>query len=165
MCMKYVNTTATCYKSVVVENNAIVAFNAPFDAIKASSENDTLYIDDFSIVTQIDFLGTNTNEHKIENPLEQNKVVDFIVRLTKCNKDDDKRIGSDLDKFSVDLGEMREKNLVTTACFDFLNYTRVTNVNRLELPGGPGRYVLKVLIKMSEDEEYTIQSMTSLNVL
>lgn len=165
MCMKYINTTATCFKSVTMEKDKIISFNAPFQCIKASDGNDGLMIDNFYIVTQIDFLGTNCEEHKMENPLEQKRTIDFIIRLTKCDRFEEQRIGVDLDSFSIDLGEMYEEEQVDLACFGFLNYTRIINVSDLDLPGGTGKYVIKVLVKDSDDKEYTIQSMTQLTIV
>ena len=166
MCMKYINTTVTCFKSINIENNKIISFNAPFNNIKSTSDDKgKLLVDDFSVVTQIDFLGTNNFERKSENPLEQKKTIDFVIRLTKCNKDLEKRIGVDLDAFSINLNDMHEKKQVDFACFGFLNYTRITNVTQLDLQGGTGGYVIKVLVKDSESSDYTIQSMTKLTIL
>ncbi len=165
MCMKYVNATATCFKLVTMDNNKIIAYNAPFNSIKSIEENNTLSLDNFSIITQIDFLGTSSPEHQTENPLEMKKTVDFIIRLTKCDSIEENRLGKDLDCFSIDLTEMYEKKQVSKACFGFFNYTRITNVDKLDLPKGPGKYVIKVLIKDSEDTEYSIQSMTRLIIM
>ena len=165
MCMKYVNATSTFFKSITIENNKIISFNAPFNNIKSTDEKSGLYIDNFAIVTQIDFLGTNNHLHVAENPLEQKRTIDFIIRLTKCDKLEERRIGFDLDAFSINLAEMYEKEQVDLACFGFLNYTRITNVDQLDLPGGIGTYVVKVLAKDSEDKEYSIQSMTKLIIL
>lgn len=165
MCMKYVNTTATCYKSVVIENEKIASFNAPFMSIKSIENESGVFLDDFTVVTQIDFLGTNNPKHKADNPLEQKKTIDFIVRLTKCVKEPSKRVAYDLDNFSIDLADMDEKQQVDLACFGFLNYTRITNVKGLDLPGGTGKYVIKILVKNAEDKEYSIQSMSKLIIL
>lgn len=165
MCMKYVNANATCFKSVVMDGDKIISFNAPFEVIKSTNKADAIYIEDFSVVTQIDFLGTSDSDRKMENPLEQKKTIDFIVRLTKCTRSEEGRLGFDLDSFSVNLEDMYKKNQVNTACFDFLNYTKVTNVERLALPCGTGKYVLKVLIKASEEKEYSIQSMMQLTIM
>ncbi|MCM1246367.1 MAG: hypothetical protein NC293_12065 [Roseburia sp.] len=163
--MKYVNANTTCFKSVIMDGDKIVSFNAPFEVIKATNIDNTLFIEDFSLVTQIDFLGTSDSEHKMENPLEQKKTVDFIVRLTKCTRKEEDRLGFDLDSFSIDLEDIYKKEKVDTACFDFFNYTKITNVKRLDLPCGDGKYVIKVLIKGSEEEEYSIQSMTQLTIM
>lgn len=165
MCMKYINTTARCFKSILMENDKIISYNAPFKSIKSNSDSDVISIDTFSVVTQIDFLGTNTDSNKMENPLEQKQKIDFIIRLTKCDLDETKRIGFDLDTFSIDLEEMYDKEQVYMACFGFLNYTRITNIDKLTLPGGTGKYVIKVLAKQSNQSEYAIQSMTYLSIL
>lgn len=73
MCMKYINANATCFKSVVMDGNKIVSFNAPFELIKSTEIDGVLYIEDFSLVTQIDFLGTSDPAHKQNNPLEHKK--------------------------------------------------------------------------------------------
>ena len=163
MCMKYINATAACFKLVSMDNNKIIAYNAPFSNIKSVEENNALFIDNFSIITQIDFLGTGNAENKMENPLEMKKTVDFII--TKCDALEENRLGRDLDCFSINLAEMYEKKQVDKACFGFFNYTRITNVDKLDLPKGIGKYVIKVLIKLSEDREYTIQSMTKLIIM
>ena len=165
MCMKNVNANAMCFKSVVIENNQIVSFTAPFNAMKSLSDENGICTDDFSIVTQIDILGTNNRESKAENPLESNRQLDFKIRLTKLDKVDEKRLGFDIDNFSVDLAEMKEMSKTEMACFEFFNYTRMTQIDKLHLPAGPGKYVIKVLVKYAEDENYQIQSMTGLTIL
>ncbi len=164
MCMKYVNATAACYKSILMENKSIMSLNAPFNEIQ-SVDSVGIPCIDFFVATQIDFLGTNKEEHKKESPLEQKKKIDFIIRLTKCDSEEVNRICSDLDSFSIDLAEMNEKEQVSVACFGFVNYMRMTKVEKLPLPAGTGKYVLKILIKESESDEYTIQSMSKVTVL
>lgn len=165
MCKKYVNASAKCYKSITSVDNNVMSYNIPFTSIRHDDDGTLATINNFSIVTNIDFLGTNNKKHKVKNPLECRKTFNFILRLTKCSSDESKRIGYDLDCFSINLDEMYETNQFNEACFDFLNYTRTTNIDKLELPGGLGRYVIKILIKDSEEEEYTIQSMSQLIVI
>lgn len=165
MCMKYINVTTRCYKSITTEENNIVSYDIPFTSIRCNDdENGHIYINNFSIVTHINALGTNNDKHKNDNPLEKGRKLDFIIRLTKCSTDESKRIGYDLDSFTIDLGGIQESGKAERACFDFVNYTRTTNVDKLELPGGIGRYVIKVLVKDSEENEYTIQTMFQLTV-
>lgn len=164
MCMKYVNASARCYKSIRIEENNVMSYDIPFISIRHDNIGEQIVISKFVIVTSIDFLGTNNEEHKSENPLESRRTLDFIIRLTKCSSDGSKRIGYDLDRFSINLAELYEKDQVGKACFDFLNYTRTTNIDMIELPGGLGKYVIKILIKDSEDENYTIQAMSQLIV-
>lgn len=165
MCKKYINATTSCYKSTTILNNAIHSMNAPFRSIKSRSEDNTLCIDDFVVLTEISFIGTKNKENEFDNPLEQDKKVDFIIRLTKCDKEFENRIGLDLDKFTIDLKEIREKNQVNKACFDFYNYTRIINTGIIKLQGGTGKYVIKVLVKYAEDNDYSIQSIAPLTVL
>lgn len=164
MCMRFVNAATICYKNVIIENSNIVSFDAPFSSIQSTNSGHSKVIGNFSMVTKIDFLGTENQEHKSQNPLEMKKKIDFIIRLTKCDYLEENRIGYDIDKFTIDLNDMYEKGQVDTACFDYFNYTRITNIEKLDLPGGAGKYVIKILIKNSEDSEYSIQSMTKLMV-
>lgn len=164
MCMKYINVNATCYKSVVMDGDKIVSLNAPFEVIKSSNADGTLFIGDFSMVTQIIFLGTSDSQHKQANPLEQKRTIDFKIRLTRCSKEEE-RLCIDLDSFSIDLSEMYSDGKFSTACFDFFKYTQITNVKKINLDCGSGKYVVKVLIKDSEEKEYSIQSMTQLTIL
>lgn len=165
MCMKYVNASARCYKGITITENKIISYDIPFTGIKHDSDGDTLSISKFSVVTNIDFLGTNNDVHKSENPLECQRTLDFIIRLTKCSADKEKRIGYDLDHFSIDLADLYRNNQVHMACFGFLNYTRTTNIDKIQLPGGLGKYVIKVLIKDSQENEYTIQSISQITVI
>lgn len=165
MCQKYVNASVRCYKSVTIVDNNVISYDIPFTSIRHDEEKDSIVVSNFSIVTYIDFLGTSNENHKILNPLESKKTLDFIIRLTKCNFDETKRIGYDLDCFTVNLSQMYEMKQVNTACFDFLNYTRTTNVDKLELPGGTGKYVIKILVKDSGEEDYTIQAISQLIVV
>ena len=165
MCMKYVNASVRCYKSITSAENNVMSYNIPFTSIRHDNIGAQVAITKFVIVTNIDFLGTNNEEHKTENPLESRDTLDVIIRLTKCTNDDSKRIGYDLDCFSIDLAEIYEADQVNKACFDFLNYTRTTNIDQIELPGGLGKYVIKILIKNSKEEKYTIQSMLQLIIV
>lgn len=165
--MKYINAVASCYKSISNDKDSILSFNAPFEVMKAVTDEDGLSTDDFTIVTQLNFLGTSKEKHIEENPLEQGKTLDFIIRLTKCDKSEENRLGFDVDKFSIDLNEMKKKKLAEMACFGFLNYTRMTKIDKLSLPAGQGKYVIKILVKYAEDNDskYQIQAMSGLTIL
>lgn len=163
--MKYVNASSRCYKSITSVDNHVMSYDIPFTSIRHDKVDGQIAISRFVIVTNIDLLGTSNTEHALENPLESKNTLDFIVRLTKCSNDNNKRIGYDLDCFSINLAEICEADQIGKACFDFLNYTRTTKIDKLELPGGTGKYVIKILIKNSEDENYTIQSMSQLIVM
>ena len=165
MCKKYVNASVRCFKSITLNGNNIVSYDVPFVKIFVDTNTTEISISDFFLVTTIDFLGTNNENHKNENMLESKKKLDFIIRLTKCSADENKRIGCDLDTFSIDLNEMYKQDQVNQACFGFFNYTRNTKIDKLKLPGGSGKYVIKVLIKEADEEDYTIQTMSQLLVI
>ena len=164
MCMKYVNAIATCF-SFIEKENGVLTLVAPFDGIKAEeNEKKEPFLKEFSIQTQIDIRGTATEERKKENPLESGVTLDFIIRLTKCSPDTSQQMGYDLDTFSLNLDEKKKNNEISRACFDFLTYSRNTKITNFKLPHGRGNYVIKILIKKSQDSDYTIQSMTKLTI-
>lgn len=165
MCKKNVNAIIRCYKSITTVDNNIMSYDIPFKSIKHDTNSSIMSVSDFNVVCQIDFLGTADDSHKKNNPLENKATLDFILRLTKCSSDESKRLGYDLDNFSIDLNQMYQASQVDTACFDFLNCIRTTRVDRLELPGGTGKYVLKLLIKDATEDEYSIQTMSSLIIV
>ena len=160
MCMKYVNATVGCYKSVIEVNKKLVSYNFPFDTIDVEDKKPAIC--DFQIVTQISIRGTLNEREKQSNPIEKKKKLEFVLRITKCDADESKRQGSDLDRFVIDL----EKEKIQMACFGFYNYNRITYVNHLKLPYGTGKYVIKVLVKEvgQSDDDFSIQSMYALTI-
>lgn len=160
MCMKYVNAVACCYKSIEEVNKTIVSYKYPFDTIDVEDKEPAIC--DFYIITNISIRGTLNEKEKLDNPIEQKKKLEFVIRITKCDSDPDKRQGADLDRFVVDLG----KENIQNACFGFMNYNRFTYVKHLPLPYGIGKYVIKVLIKEvgQSDDDLAIQSLYGLNV-
>lgn len=164
MCMKYVNATTYCYESVIKENDNPVSFNKPFNGVVAIKHSDGSFsIGGFKIVTQISLLGTNTQSNKEFNIIEKKGALDVVIRLTKCDQNEENQLGRDLDAFTIDLQKMSSQ--LDQACYQFLNYTRITEVSGINLVLGIGNYVLKVLVKDSEDENYTIQTMSRLKVV
>lgn len=163
MCMKYVNATVECYTDVPVDNQLPLSFNRPFNGIYASLRQDgTKEIGGFNIVTRISLLGTAEEEHKKINLLEMRGTLDVIVRLTKCSKNEAEQLCVDLDSFSIDTKSLENK--IDRACYDFMNFTRITDVRDFTLDAGTGSYVIKILVKASTEKKYTIQSMTKLTV-
>ena len=163
-CMKYINVSTGCYESVsMTPDNRIISFNGPLKSIGCQKDNSNVWITDkFSIVTSIGFLGTNSDANKANNPLCTNETIIVTLRLTKCNQDIEKRVANDIDSFEVDLKHARDTEQVEKACFDYYNYMRITNVNGIPLEVGPGKYVLKVLLKRVNDTEPTIQAISTL---
>ena len=136
MCMKYINAIATCYSSISTVDNHITSLNAPLYQLEVEDKNNP-YISDFSIVTRLNFLGTSRAVNEADNILLNGESVDLIIRLTKCDKEENKRLGYDIDNFSIDLSKV-DKDV---ACFEFYNYMRITNVKKISLPAGLGKYV------------------------
>lgn len=164
MCMKYININTACYESLSTIDERIISFNAPLNSVGTKYENDMLITDGFIIVTQIGFLGTNNKEHVAENVLLSRDKVDIIIRLTKRSPDVERRVGLDIDTFTIDLREAEAEQQINEACFEYYNYTRITNIKKIELPVGPGTYILKVLLKRPSDSAFTIQSMNTLTI-
>ena len=159
MCMKYVNSVTTCYSSMNTSNDNIISFNMPVNGVSVAN-TECPSIDKLVLLTQFNFLGKN----KKFSVLDNEDCIDIIIRLTKCSKEPDLRLGCNLDEFSIDFAEIKRKNEQQTACFDFYDYMRITMVEDFKLPYGVGKYVIKVLIKKKNDSNFTIQSMTNLSV-
>lgn len=164
MCMKYLNATTCCYESVTLKGEKPISFNRPFNRIIATKQVDgTFAISGFSIVTQMSLLGTNTEANKAVNIIEQQGCIDVIIRLTKCDVDAEKQLARDLDIFKINIKEM--SNQIDRACYSFLNYTRITEISDVKLDAGIGNYVIKVLVKNEVDDNYTIQTMSSFQII
>lgn len=165
MCMKYLNSTVGCYKSVTMVDDNIVSLNVPFDRMVASKANeDQVSIGEFYVVTKFNMLGTNKEENKHLSTLEKREKLHVKVRLTKCDKDENNQRYIDLDDFVIDLDEEENKRNIHKACFPYFNYRRITRVETLNLPLGCGPYVIKILVKESADDKYTVQAMNYLLV-
>ena len=160
MCMKYLNVTSNFYKSIIEENNRYLSFNVPFVSIEAKEENNSLFIEHFSILTNFNFLGTNNEKQKKENVLVNREPISVLIMLTKCSKNPENRLGSPLDEFKIEF----ENDNIEQACFEFYNTSRITNVDKIDLPAGRGNYVIKVLVKRCSSDDYTIQYMSKLIV-
>lgn len=164
MCMKNVNVTTCCYKNVTTKDNLVISYNEPFTGLVLNRNQDCkVTTGAFVVVTQINIMGTNNEEHKQQNPMEQRSSIEFVIRLTKRDKDPEKQLGVDLDSFTINLKEL--EGSIDQACYPFLNYTRVTKINDLELVSGPGHYVIKVMVRDSSDEKLIIQSLNLVNMI
>ena len=163
MCMRYVNAVTTCYSSMNTSNDNILSFNMPVNGVDVK-DRDVPQIDKLIVLCQFNFLGTSDPQKKEFSVLENKDKIDIVIRLTKCSKDPSQRLGYDLDSFSLDFNKIYQENQQQTACFDFYDYMRIINVTNLPLPHGTGKYVIKTLIKKSNEPNYTIQSMTNLTI-
>lgn len=165
MCMKYVNAIAECYEGMVSNSDGSVSYLNLFNRIHASfRQNGMMEVGGFVVVTRINNLGTSHEEHAKDNILMQRGTLDVIIRLTKCSTDESQQLCIDLDSFSIDLKQ--EESRIDHACFDFFNYTRISEIKDFDLELGAGKYVIKVLMKEHEEDasKYAIQYMTSLYI-
>lgn len=166
MCMTGVNATLGLFLDVQMDESgeAVLAYIKPFDGLTVQKGKDGNPITKpFKIVTQVNLLGTMDEGKKSENIIERRGVLDFIIRITKCDEDIEKRLTAVLDEFVLDTNEVN----MCKACFDYLNYTRITQVPELNLTAGKGEYVIKLLVREKTDDNsqnYTIQAMSPLHI-
>lgn len=159
MCMKYINANTTLYETVTVQNNIPLAYERSFDTILASPSDRGYTVPKFTIVTDLSILGTNNTAEQIDHVLYSKGILEVILRITKCDADPSKQVGTDVDHFKLDF----EKIIPDKACYPFYNYTRITRIQELDVPE-LGAYVVKTLIKTDSSENYSIQSMRRLIV-
>lgn len=176
MCMKYINAIVTPYASVLsTPSGGVVTLHAPLGSVRCRDIKDgKAILEDFAVVTDLNFLGTADETHKKENPLEQGKKIGFIIRLTKCSPDVNARKYVDLDSFVIDLAEVKDKGWASKACFDYYNYTHLTKMPEdirwipVDGEGRPmaGSYVLKVIVEdIDGDGKQSVQAMCPLQIV
>ncbi len=164
MCKKYVNVTVDCFGDIESCDLEPIVFKYPFDKIITDKVCDSYRTKAFHLVTNINVLGTSDETKKKNNVLYMDDgKLDFIVRLTKCDPDTSKRSFYDLDEFQLNVKELRERNKVDGACFEFVNYSQITMVPPIDLQV-PGMYVIKVLIKEGKEKDYSVQFIKKLIV-
>lgn len=160
VCMKYLNTTICCYKSISKEQGKVVSLNGPFNSMSITADETKSYIEDFFIVTQFNLLGTNKTSEKELSAIESKRNIDVIIRITKLSKEENDRLGFDVDRFTIDISDIQ----IDLACFHYSNYNRITPIEKLSLPKGIGSYVIKVLTKFEDQKNYSVQSMYAFQV-
>lgn len=168
MCMKYVNATTRCYRSMLQDGqNRILSLHNPSTTFIGHEENGLVSVKDFSIQTEVTIMGTANEKKQNDNPISRGDTLHFTLRLTKCDIDPEKRVGLDIDQFDIDIKSLSEQGRLSYACFPFYTIMRVTNVRKIEFPSfDTGKYVLKVLVRATNNpEDDTIQSMCEFTVL
>lgn len=166
MCKKYVNATARCYDSVYIEEKKVISLAGPFDTVKGELVGDTVRVGRFSVLTEIAIMGTN-KESAQDNPINQDQKLYFTLRLTKCDKDPAKQLGTDLDHFEIDIKKLKKDKELFMACYPFYATLNVTQIKEVRFPGAEGgKYVLKVLVNHTGNpDDDIIQSMTPFTVV
>ena len=163
MCKRSVNAISRLYDFVSLGDCSIgeSLYQNQFDTIKVlKDENGTPYIGNFSIVSDINLLGTSKDSERSTNYIESNTVAKFKIRLTKISEDANRQYSWDLDHFEIEPSSLKQK-----ACVDFLNFTKVTHINRILLKADDyiGRYVIKILLQ-DDNEKWIVQSISNLFV-
>ena len=158
MCKSNINIIANLYKNYTDENN-IKTFEAPFDTIIATKEEGMSYIENFFIV-----IGTSDEKKKNDNVLINKKNLKIKLRLSKLSSDPSKQYFTDLTETNVDLGS--DDIHISHACVDYVSLRQLLKVKRINLEDkiGLGNFVLKILIKTEEEEQWTVQSLTPLRI-
>ena len=159
MCMKYVNANIQCFDENPIAFIGNTGFSHMIDSVKAKQKNDKYIVGGFNIVVFINIRGTQKKDNP-DNPLDSNKKMDFKIRLTKLNEDPGKQISYDLKEFNIDLSD---KNIIHHGCFDYCERVEIINVEELML-NDSGAYVIKVLVKERDSEQYDVQMIHPLYV-
>lgn len=163
MCMKNINITGTLFKKITLEND-FQSFEMPFDTIVAKTNNNTLYIDDFSIVLNYCLMGTNKTENLSSNIVNQKGKLYTLLRLSKVSRDESKQLSVDLSEFVIDLSD---PNLyISHACVDYVTFRKIFSVTQINLDkrAGLGEYVLKILVRTDENDMWNVQSYIPLRI-
>lgn len=155
MCMKYVNAIVRAYSYIQEKNGEVIAFMKPFDHAEVPMNKENRRVSPaFKVAVNINILGSMDKENK-ENPIVGEKKLIFRLNMTQFNSEKEQRMTKVLDLFEIDLSKAETKAELYTACYEFLNTTRIVSVPSLTLPEGSGRYALKLFIaeKTTEIEE------------
>lgn len=157
MCISNVNATAELIKSITNENEQRV-FSMPFDTFLLNSGECS--IRNFHIMVNLTLMGTTNEENKRTNVVETNGILYVLIRLTRLSSDINNQLSVDLDRFSIDVSSSDIVKM--QACVPYVNYERLLKINELPLPESDptGNYVLKVLVKTSQDTQWNVQSLS-----
>ena len=154
MCMKYVNCTVQCFDKGVRNIFAPMTFSSIIGSVESKEKNGSYYIDGFTINTFINIRGTGDGNNP-NNPLDMKKTLDFRIRLTKMDPDINNRLSYDLKNFRIDLSN---QDIIKKACFPYVDIIDIIDVKGVSLQS-KGNYVIKVLIKESNESLFDVQML------
>ena len=145
--------------------NVNIVTNEPFDTIVAKTIDGNKYIEDFIIAIAFNLLGTNDENKKKDNVVEQKGKLYVDVKMCKLSKLPEHQLSTTLATFEIDLSS---KDIVSQkACVPYVMFDKILNVKRLGLPDTNelGSYVIKVRVKAKEDsDKWNLQSIYPLRV-
>ena len=159
MCMKYVNTNVQCFESGTSGFFERSDFIHMINKVEARKKEDFVVVSGFNVVVFINIRGTQGKANP-DNPLDAGEKLNFLIRLTKLDTNEDKQLSYTLQKFDIDLSD---KAIQQQACFPYVEQVRILNIDNLLLKE-QGNYVIKVLVKKDRDKSYDIQMTHSLIV-
>ena len=159
MCMKYVNSNIQCFDLASKGLFGTIGLSDIIESVKSSQKDDKFVVGNFNIVAFINIRGTKSETNK-NNPLDMGRKLNFRIRLTKLSETPEKQLSYDLKDFDIDLSD---KSIIKEACFKYVERIDVTPVKELQL-NDKGAYVIKLLVKDSDEELYDVQMLHPLYV-
>ena len=171
MCVPYVNAVVEPFFEVQMteESREVVSYSKPFDSLTLfKGDHEYPVLPGFKVVTKLNILGTAKPDKIPMNVLAHQGVLEFQLNLTKCADEVGDRKTAVLDAFVIDFRDSEHLKL-SKACFDYLNFSRITDVPTSEMTAGSGEYVLKLFARErpqegEPDAPFTIQSMAPLHI-
>lgn len=152
MCMRYINTNVQCFDSISKGLLGHIGFSSLLNTVGAKECGEQFLVDTFNIVTFVNIRGSK-NGDKADNPIDAKMKLEFCVRLTKLDREPDKQLSYDIDKFYIDLSD---ESQLKKSCFVYSERIEITEVKELLL-NSKGNYVVKILVKQQNDEKYQVQ--------
>lgn len=153
MCMPSVNAIVELYR-VAGDENSPYQF---FDTFVISKTQKALY--DFNMVVTINLMGTNNESKEAENIVNRNGIQYFLIRVVRYSETNEEVAYMDIDRFSVDTSASDVRRYY--AVVPYVNYKRTIHIDEMMLQDDPcGYYVIKVLTKADQDEQWNTQSMS-----
>jgi len=109
-------------------------------------------------------MGTNKDENKNQNVVNQKGVLHVLLRLAKVSKDVEKQLYSDITEFELNLND--ENMYISHACVDYVTIRRIFSISQITLDAraGLGEYVFKVLVKTNPEDNWNVQSYIPLRI-
>ena len=161
-----VNITGNLYKSLTIKKG-YKAFEFPFDTIVANKEGRKLYISDFYILLNFSLLGTNIEEHKEENLINNKGKLELLLRISNVSLEENKRKYSNITKLEVDLQD-NQRYIISpiNAEVNFSTYRETFYITEITLDNevGLGDYIIEILVKTTSNEKWKLQSLIPLRI-
>jgi len=158
--MLKINAICRCYNELKYNTNGqIIGYEYPFDYIQVKKlEKGKFRVPEFCIVIDICIKDSLKEENPIFTNIDEK--LDFVIRVTKCDENEDKRYYFPLHSFCITPTDLVNKRISRSTGMDIVNHREIIVVRKLELDC-TGQYVLKVLLK-DKYGKYTVQSASQI---